>query len=433
MESLIPVSFFFLVTIITSASSSPPSSVDSHLGNIASHPLDPLTFSEISVARSILISHPPFSHPNPFPSIHSLSLLEPPKSSVLSWIPASPLPSRRASVTAYSPNITHLLTLDISSRSVLSHSTIPHPSAFPRITLTDFSLAASVAIADPRVVRAAIARGLDPSRLSCFPLSPGWFGPEEEGRRLAKIQCFALSPSTANFYMRPLEGLTALVDIDAGAVLWVRDEGLQIPVPSGDGTDYRFTGRRAGSGGAGMEMTGGGRGFVVEGGHTVKWGRWELHLKADERAGMVVSTARVRDDYDEGQRWRSVMYKGMSSELFVPYMDGSQGWYYRGYMDAGEYGLGTCALPLVRLNDCPRNAYYMDAVFVREDGEPYVRRDVICLFERYAGDVAWRHSELFSHEDVMHMSHSSQESGLNCKATAPPNSAENPCPLTEGA
>ncbi|KAK8945757.1 hypothetical protein KSP40_PGU003761 [Platanthera guangdongensis] len=130
MESLIPVSFFFLVTIITSASSSPPSSVDSHLGNIASHPLDPLTFSEISVARSILISHPPFSHPNPFPSIHSLSLLEPPKSSVLSWIPASPLPSRRASVTPTpqhhpSPHPRHLL----PQRPLPLHH--PHPSAFP--------------------------------------------------------------------------------------------------------------------------------------------------------------------------------------------------------------------------------------------------------------------------------------------------------------
>lgn len=47
------------------------------------------------------------------------------------------------------------------------------------------------------------------------------------------------------------------------------------------------------------------------------------------------------------------MYKGFSSELFVPYMDLDESWYFKSYMDAGEYGLGVTALPLVPLNDCP--------------------------------------------------------------------------------
>lgn len=257
------------------------------------------------------------------------------------------------------------------------------------MTLPDFSRTTAAVLADARVVRAAVARGLDPSRLTCLPLSPGWFGPEEEGRRLTKIQFFAFSPNSPNFYMRPLEGLTALVDVDTGKVVWVRDDGLEIPVANGEGTDYRYSGRGRG-GEVETERARGERGFEVEGGHRVKWGRWELHVKPDERAGMVVSTATVRDG--DGERPRSVMYKGMASELFVPYMEVSEGWYYRGYMDAGEYGMGIWALPLVRLNDCPRNAYYMDAVFAGDDGEPIVHRDVICLFERYAGDVAWRHS-----------------------------------------
>ena len=60
----------------------------------------------------------------------------------------------------------------------------------------------------------------------------------------------------------------------------------------------------------------------------------------------------------------------------------------------GEYGMGVMAMPLVPLNDCPRNAYYMDGIFAAPDGTPYVESNMICLFERYAGDISWRHSEI---------------------------------------
>lgn len=91
---------------------------------------------------------------------------------------------------------------------------------------------------------------------------------------------------------------------------------------------------------------------------------------------------------------RSVMYKGFPSELFVPYMDPGELWYYKSYLDAGEIGLGPAAMPLVPLNDCPRNAYYIDGVFASPDGKAIVQPNMICLFERYAGDVSWRHSEI---------------------------------------
>lgn len=91
---------------------------------------------------------------------------------------------------------------------------------------------------------------------------------------------------------------------------------------------------------------------------------------------------------------RSVMYKGFPSELFVPYMDPEELWYYKTYLDAGEIGLGPAAMPLVPLNDCPRNAYYIDGLFASPDGKAFVQPNMICLFERYAGDVSWRHSEI---------------------------------------
>lgn len=131
--------------------------------------------------------------------------------------------------------------------------------------------------------------------------------------------------------------------------------------------------------------------FTVEDRHTVKWANWEFHLKPDARAGVIISQARFRDP-DSGEL-RHVLYKGFTSELFVPYMDPTDAWYFKTYMDAGEYGFGLQAMPLDPLNDCPRNAYFMDGVFVAADGKPYVRSGMICVYESYSGDVGWRHSE----------------------------------------
>lgn len=143
--------------------------------------------------------------------------------------------------------------------------------------------------------------------------------------------------------------------------------------------------------------------FSVEDGHRVKWANWVFHLKPDQRAGMVISRAMVSDP--ETGVLRSVMYKGFASELFVPYMDPDEHWYFKTYMDAGEFGLGATAMSLVPLNDCPRYSYYMDGVFVSADGKPYVQPNMICLFERYAGNTAWRHSEILTTVDFQVQNH----------------------------
>ncbi|KAL6181952.1 hypothetical protein ACLB2K_048599 [Fragaria x ananassa] len=151
---------------------------------------------------------------------------------------------------------------------------------------------------------------------------------------------------TVNFYMRPIEGLTVLVDLDAKQVVEISDKGGNIPIPKATNTDYRYSTsqelRRV------IRLVNPisieqpkGPGFTVEDGHLVKWANWEFHVKPNARAGVIISQARVRDP-DTGDL-RDVMYKGFPSELFVPYMDPSDGWYFKTYMDAGEYGFGLPA------------------------------------------------------------------------------------------
>ncbi|KAJ0971151.1 hypothetical protein J5N97_019110 [Dioscorea zingiberensis] len=368
-----------------------PSSYES---NVPLHPLDPLTIQEINTARSILLSYHLFSSSPSSLVIHSLVLQEPDKSVVLSWRPGQPLPPRRASAVVRLRTSAYSLTIDLSTKNITSN---PLPSSgYPTMTIDDMISATWAPLSDPKFNASILARGVRLSDLACLPISSGWFGPQDEHRRLIKVQCYS-AEGTANFYMRPIEGLTVLLDLDTKQVIDITDVTPDVPIPKSSGTDYRFDAVKPQANPKTKPLNPisieqpAGPSFEIVNGHVVHWAGWEFHLKPDPRAGVVVSAVRVTDP-ETGER-RRVMYKGFASELFVPYMDPTDAWYFKTYMDAGEYGFGLQAMPLVPLNDCPRNAQYMDGIFVAADGRPYVRSNMVCVFESYGGDIAWRHSE----------------------------------------
>ena len=111
----------------------------------------------------------------------------------------------------------------------------------------------------------------------------------------------------------------------------------------------------------------------------------------DARVGPIISAASIYDY--EKERFRRVMYRGFLSELFVPYMDLTEEWYYRTLFDAGEYAYGRWAVPLEPLRDCPANAVFLSAFVTGQDGMPIEYPNVFCIFERNAGDIMWRHTE----------------------------------------
>ena len=135
----------------------------------------------------------------------------------------------------------------------------------------------------------------------------------------------------------------------------------------------------------------GGPGYVVTGSR-IEWDIWRFRLRVDKRPGIVLSNIDVRD----GGRWRSVLYQAHLSEVFVPYMDPTPGWYFRTCMDSGEYGFGLFLSPLTAGVDCPRQATFLPALVNDDRGRPLEIPNAICVFERYAGDPAWRHFEVFA-------------------------------------
>ncbi|VVB07727.1 unnamed protein product [Arabis nemorensis] len=365
-----------------------------HVSDTPNHPLDPLTVVELNKVRSILYSHALFTSRAPH-TLNSVVLEEPDKDLVQKWEKGNTLPPRKASVIARVGLDTHVLTVDISSGQVKLEDSPVRVSGYPTMTLEEMNQVTLAPFSNADFNRTIISRGVNLTDVNCFPLSSGWFGKKEENIRVIKSQCYS-KQGTVNFYMRPIEGLTILIDLDTKQVIEIVDTGPAIPIPGSTNTDYRFENlatnpdktRRLNP--ISLEQPRG-PSFVIEDNHLVKWANWEFHLKPDPRAGVVLSRVRVHDP--DTRETRDVMYKGFVSELFVPYMDPSDAWYFKTYMDAGEYGFGLQAMPLVPLNDCPRNAVYMDGVFAAADGTPFVRENMVCVFESYAGDIGWRHSE----------------------------------------
>lgn len=365
------------------------------------HPLDPFSPAELTAIRAAVLASPLVpARPLTF---HYVGLDDPDKPALISYANnnnASAIIPRRALVIARAGGESHELLVSVSgvssSASVISHA-VHRGAGFPTLTLEEQFAAVALPPRHPPFVESVRARGVDMDDVLCAVFPVGWFGgddPSVRQRRVVKLLCFVAGADTANFYARPIEGVTLVVDLDRMAIVGYRDR-VEYPVPKAEGTDYRWAGHVGPPAPGAVGQQPEGRGFRIDG-HLVRWADWEFHVGFDMRAGTVISLASIHDAALQGgtRRRRPVLYRGFVSEVFVPYMDPAEEWYYRTFLDAGEYGLGLWAFPLQPGADCPHGAAYLDGYYAGQDGMPVQNKNMICVFERRgAGDVAWRHTE----------------------------------------
>ncbi len=353
----------------------------------AQHPLDPLTKDEIAQTVEVLRAAGHVDDATRFPSI---SLKEPPKAAVLAWQPGDPIVRSATAIVRQGPKV-YEADVHLSGDKVTRWEHIAGVES--SIMLEEWSAAQEIALADPRMVKGLEKRGItDLDKLFCAPFSMGFFDiPEDEGKRLFKVGCFDLTQTTNNMEMAPIEGLYAVVDLHSETVARIWDHGVA-PVSK---ANLNFTEASQPKLRAPLnpvvQHQPQGKNFTIDG-HQIRWQNWSFHARMDRRVGTVISQVH----YSDKGKPRSVLYQGMMSEMFVPYMDPDYGWYSRTFFDVGEYGAGMLASSLKAGVDCPKTAEFMSADFNDDQGKPYQTPDTICVFERASGGPVWRHAELLN-------------------------------------
>lgn len=345
------------------------------------HPLDPLSFQEYWTVLEVLQEA---GHVNAETRFSLVQLRQPDKQMVWSWSKGQDVPRHafavvRQGVEAYEAVV------DVKQRRLTSWTRLQ--GVQPNWLDEEFRAMEKEVKSHPDFIAAMKKRGItDLTFYRCRGGPPGYFATEEQrGRRIAHVQC-SDTRRVRNTWPRQITGLTAVVDLQAKQVLRVVDEGV-VPV-TGAVADYDPA-----SIGPTRDVPSPmridqplGPGFRLDG-HVVEWQKWRFHVRPDQRVGTIVSTV----TYGDGVRPRQVLYEGHLSEIFVPYMDPAFDWYRRNFLDAGEFSSGGLLKPLLRGVDCPETASYLDSLIADDEGRPEAVPNALCVFEREAGDMAWRH------------------------------------------
>jgi primary-amine oxidase len=349
------------------------------------HPLDALTPEEYWKIYKILYDAGKLEDKTIFAS---LLLHEPPKSEVLAWKPGDPIP-RQADAVLLTKGKSYAALIDIASGKLQSYAELKGLQA--PVSEEEMHGFEDVLKSDPRIVGALKKRGITDLRLvSCYVTPAGYVALPEQtaGRRIGWGGC-VYTANAKYGWDREIPGIFFVVDMNEKKIVRFSDYGA-VPMPPSTSI-YDAEGGPALPGTKPFLIAQpDGPSFTIKDGE-VSWQNWRFRFRLDPRVGPVVNQVFYRD---EGKS-RSVLYEGSLSEMYVPYQDPDESWNSHVFLDAGEYftntGSGGILKPLLPGVDCPAYATFFGATFLHDNGTPYIRPQLACLFERVTGDPAWRH------------------------------------------
>lgn len=353
------------------------------LAQKAKHPLDALRTDEYWAVYDILQASGHLDNDTHYASV---LLHEPAKDVVLSWNAGQSVP-READVTLMRKGVTIEARVDIAGRKLESWKDVPGAQA--PIFVSEILGLSDTILSDERVKKALEQRGIeDLNQVECASVPLGYFAfPEQEGHRIAFADCDLLH-GVYHGWGRTIGGLMIEVDLTEKKILRVFDDG-PVPMPSAKSVDFEEAPEvmRPGTK-PGTISEPEGPSFEIKDGE-VAWQNWRFRFRLDSRNGVILDLVGIKD----GERLRSVLYEGMLSELFVPYMDESRNWSTRVFVDSGEFYPGGTLQTMREGLDCPSNAVYFDGLSTNEKGFPVLRPRQACLFEKFDGSIAWRHGD----------------------------------------
>lgn len=238
------------------------------------HPLDPLTQTEFNQVKTIIQN----SYPSQNLTFQYVGLDDPKKSTVLSWNSKSTTksrPPRRASVVTRLNKQTHEIIVDLSTHSIVSRK-VHNGNGYPLLTDDEQTLANELPFKYQPFIQSIKKRGLNISQVVCSGFTVGWFG-EKTTKRVIKINSFYTN-GTVNLFVRPVEGITLVIDLDMMKIVGYRDRGV-VPVPRAEGTEYQASKQKPPFGPQlnGASVLSEGDGFVLNG-NTIRLVKLISHL-----------------------------------------------------------------------------------------------------------------------------------------------------------
>lgn len=310
------------------------------------------------------------------PRFVAMSLAEPSKIMWLDSAKRSSIPREvRSTVVDPAASKVYEFSVDVTQQAVSEVRSVP-PAQW-MLTESDYRRADSIVRASPRFANAVLRYGVSIDSVAVETWASGI--PEVPATRMVRCLFYHVDASGANRYDRPIEGVSALVDLTAGTILqWLESGPQRVPPPSSHydlaaGVNY-------------AAVAGAGRAPVIVDGE-VQWNGWRFTPMLAAREGLVIYNTRWVDA--TGQR--PVAHRMALSEMLVPYGDTASTWIWRNAFDIGEYGFGMTSSSLRRGIDVPESAALLPASFVSDQGAVRTVPNALAVFERDGG-IAWRHT-----------------------------------------
>ncbi len=351
------------------------------------HPLNPLSPAEIEAAVGVLKASGRYKDGLRFAEI---ILKAPPKDEVWAYaLDEVPVQApRQAELVLLDGRHVIEATVDLGRRELLRWQ--PIEGAHGMVLIDDFAAVQAAIEGSPEYAQALAKRGInDVKKVVATPLTVGYFDGKDglkQDARLLKVVSY-LNVGDGNYWAHPIENLVAVVDLEKKQVVKVED-GAVIPVPM-TSRPYDGRDRTAKHTSKPLDVVEPmGKNYTIAG-NTLRWRDWNIHFRVDSRTGLTLSTVTFND---QGKP-RKVMYEGTLGGMIVPYGDPDAGWYFKAYLDSGEYGMGTLTSPIERGTDVPANAVLIDATIADSAGQPMTIPNAVAVFERLAGPE-FKHQEM---------------------------------------
>ncbi|KAF2227951.1 peroxisomal copper amine oxidase [Elsinoe ampelina] len=355
-----------------------------------SHPLDPLSASEIKKAVEVVSA----THRGLF--YNAVTLQEPPKAEMLAYLADpknTPRPARIADVVAIGRGSkVYDGLVDLETGTILQWELTD--GVQPLITMEDLQIVETVVRKDPKVIEQCGILGIPPQdmyKVYCDPWTIGYDERFGSKVRLQQALMYYRPHVDDSQYTYPLD-FCPIYNADTQEIMHIDVPPVRRPLNLAPPINYHADA---------IEKEGGfrtdlkpieitqpkGVSFTIDG-RTLKWVNWSVHIGFNYREGIVLSNITFNDKGTV----RPVFYRISLAEMVVPYGNPDHPHQRKHAFDLGEYGGGYMTNSLSLGCDCKGAIHYMDADFVNRAGEPQTIKNAICIHEEDAG-ILFKHTD----------------------------------------